>query len=72
MEEVEEREAFEYLKLSAAQGFTHAIYQVGFCYVNGEGTETDLAEAKRWFERAAAKGHKESIRALELLAQHST
>ena len=73
VEEVEEREAFEYLKLSAAQGFTHAIYQVGFCYVNGEGTETDLAEAKRWFERAAANGHKDTIRGLEVLAgRHSS
>ena len=45
---------------------------VGQCYVHGAGTEVDLVEAKRWFERAAAKGHKESIRALELLAQHST
>jgi hypothetical protein len=67
-----EREAFEYLKLSAAQGFTDAIYMVGFCYVNGAGTETDLAEARRWFERAAAKGHKDAIRGLEVLAQHSS
>ena len=67
-----QREAFEYFKLSAAQGLTDAIYMVGQCYVHGAGTEVDLVEAKRWFERAAAKGHKESIRALELLAQHST
>jgi len=67
-----QQEAFEYLKLSAAQGLTDAIYMVGCCYVNGLGTEVDLAEAKRWFERAAAKGHKESIRALETLARHST
>ena len=67
-----QREAFEYLKLSAAQGFTGAIYMVGFCYVHGAGTETDLAEARRWFERAAAKGHKEAIRGLKILARHST
>jgi len=67
-----QREAFEYYKLSAAQGFTDAIYRVGFCYVNGEGTETDLAEGKRWFERAAAKGHKDAIRGLEVFARHST
>jgi len=67
-----EQKAFEYFKLSAAQGFADAIYMVGQCYVHGAGTEVDLVEAKRWFERAAAKGHKESIRALELLARHSS
>ena len=63
-----QREAFEYFKLIAAQGLTDAIYMVGYCYVHGAGTETDLAEARRWFERAAAKGHKGAIRGLEILA----
>ena len=67
-----QREGFEYLKLSAAQGLTSALYQVGFCYAHGSVTETDLAEAKRWFERAAAKGHKGAIEALEVFARHST
>ena len=40
----------------ASQGFTDAIYQVGWCYVHGAGTETNLAEGKRWLERAATKG----------------
>jgi TPR repeat protein len=68
-----QREAFELYKLSAAQGLTNALYQVGFCYVNGEGTEVDFVEGKRWLERAAAKGHKGAIRGLEVLAgRHSS
>ena len=67
-----QQEAFELYKLSAAQGFTVALYQVGCCYVNAMGTEVDLVEAKRWYERAAAKGHKGAIRALEMLARRST
>ena len=68
-----QREAFEYYKLSAAQGFTSALYMVGRCYVNGEGTEVDVVEGKRWLERAAAKGHEGAIHGLEVLAgRHST
>ena len=67
-----QREGFEYLKLSAAQGLTSALYQVGFCYAHGSVTETDRAEAKRWYQRAAAKGHKGAIEALEVFARHST
>ena len=63
-----QREAFEYYKLSAAQGFTSALYQVGFCYVHGAGTEVDFVEGKRWLERAAAKGDKAAVSALEILA----
>lgn len=67
-----EREAFEYYMLSAAQGFTDAIYMVARCYLNGTGTEVDFVEGKRWLERAAAKGDKEAIRALERHARHTT
>ena len=66
------REAFEYFKLSAAQGFTNAICMVARCHLKGDGTEVDFVEAKRWLDRAAAKGDKDAISALEMLAQRST
>ena len=68
-----QREGFEYLKLSAAQGFANAIYIIGWCHEHGRGgVEGDRAEAKRWYQRAAAKGNKGAIEALELLARRST
>jgi TPR repeat protein len=36
-------------------------------YNHGEGVEVDLDEARRWYARAAAKGHEPSIDALARL-----
>ena len=37
------------------------------CYRDGEGTEVDLGKARYWFQRAAAKGHENAIKALARL-----
>lgn len=61
-------ETFRLLELAAKQGLTNAEYNVGLRYYNGRGVTRDLEEAKRWFGRAAAKGHDIAIPALERLA----
>ena len=42
--------------MAAVQGLTEAEYGLGVMYKNGNGVARDIAEATRWFERAAAKG----------------
>ncbi|EGB10894.1 hypothetical protein AURANDRAFT_21923, partial [Aureococcus anophagefferens] len=60
-------EAFQYHALAADQGWTPGENNLGCCYMYGEGTEVDLGKARYWFERAAAKGDKNSIKGLERL-----
>ena len=50
-------EAFRYYCLAAEQNFTRAEFNLGYCYAHGEGTEVDVAKARHWYARAAAKGH---------------
>jgi TPR repeat protein len=57
-------EAFRYFALAANQGETFAETSLGCCYRDGEGTEVDLGKARYWFERAAAKGDEDAIKAL--------
>jgi len=54
-------EAMNYYELAALQGLTCAEYAFGN-YQNNLGRVDD---ARRWYARAAAKGHRESIAALE-------
>mmetsp|Transcript_32032 Transcript_32032/g.104067 ORF Transcript_32032/g.104067 Transcript_32032/m.104067 type:complete len:201 (-) Transcript_32032:13-615(-) len=58
-------EIFHFLKLAADQGFTEAETSLAQCFERGFGVEKDLTEAMRWYARAAAKGHEESIAALD-------
>jgi TPR repeat protein len=60
-------EAARYYRLAAEQGNADASVNLGVLYENGDGVERDLDKAKRWYARAAAKGHKHAIEALEAL-----
>ena len=53
-------EAFQYYFLSAEQNYTHAEFNLGYCYKYGDGTEVDVAKARHWYARAAAKGHEDA------------
>ena len=66
-EEKKWAEAIRYYRLAAEQGHAEASMNLGSCYESGAGVEHDLDEAKRWFARAAAKGQKQAIEALEEL-----
>jgi len=57
-------EALRYYALAADQGLTPGENNLGYCYMDGAGTEVDLGKARYWFERAAAKGDETSTRNL--------
>ena len=67
--------AIKYYKLAASQGLTSAANSLGLLYADPdlEGPEFDLDEvkrvdeAKRWFSRAAAKGHEGAIESLAII-----
>ena len=44
------------LRTAAASGDGAAAYEIGVRYAEGHGVAADLAEAARWYERAASKG----------------
>ena len=43
--------------MAADQGHPKAEHALGVCYRDGEGVENDAAEARKWFHRAAVRGH---------------
>ncbi len=48
--------SFIWFSRAANQGNAYAMEKLATCYENGIGIEKDLAEAKKWFERALNKG----------------
>lgn len=44
---------FKYLKKAADQGLPAAMYYVALCYNNGIGVRANLAETKKWLNKAA-------------------
>jgi TPR repeat protein len=61
------RESFRYCKLAADRGYTAAEFNLAISYRKGEGVDVDLEEARRWYARAAAKGHEKAASALTKL-----
>ena len=47
---------FEEVKAKAAGGDADSAYQLGLRYYNGDGVRKDLAEAAKWFRKAAEQG----------------
>ena len=59
--------AFQWFTISALQGNTAAIANLGECYEKGEGVNKDFPEAFKLYAKAAEKGHataKKNIRRL--------
>jgi uncharacterized protein len=54
------RAAFNALMPAAVRGNPSAQHRLGVMYVQGDGVRQDLAEATRWFRRAADQGQGES------------
>ena len=54
-------------KLLAKQGCISHQYRLGYCYEIGSGVPQSDIEAAKWYGKAAAGGHKESLRQLEHL-----
>ena len=60
-EEEDEAEAVRLYKLSAEAGDANGQMRYGYCFVEErEGVSTDLVEARKWFNRAAAQGNAEA------------
>jgi len=62
--------AFIWWHKAAQQGNPNAQYMLGICYQYAYTTAYDGAEARKWFERAASKGHplaKERLNKLAIL-----
>jgi len=52
---------------AAARGETTAMFNLGAMYENGVGVNADLAKAKTWYQRAAARNHPGAQAALKRL-----
>ena len=63
---------FDSYLFSAKNGDPDAMFIVGRCYQDGVGTEKDPAEAKKWFNKAAAAGNLASKRALAQMRRPAT
>src|SRR5688572_32188909 len=53
--EKDEFKAFEYYKKSAENGYIEAKFYLGYCYVNGIGTEINKEKGFELFNEAAGK-----------------
>ena len=59
--------AAELYRKSAEQGYAEGQYHLGMCYYFGKGVPRDRAEAIKWFQKAALRGHAEAAELLEAL-----
>lgn len=48
--------AIEYFQKAADLGYTYALNNLGFCYLNGYGVEKDLKKGFEYIEKAADGG----------------
>ena len=52
--------AMRVLRPLAEQGLAAAQFNLGLLYANGQGVPKDDAQARQWYEKAAAQGHPEA------------
>jgi hypothetical protein len=60
-------EVAKHCKILAKEGCKVHQYQLGYCYEIGSGVPQSDIEAAKWYAKAAAGGHKESLAQLEHL-----
>jgi len=53
----------------AAEGYVSAMRHLGMLYEKGHGVTADLAEAQRWYEKAAAEGDEDAKKNLARLKE---
>ena len=53
---------FNLLKKAAAQGMPASMFYLALCYATGQGTTTNVAEAKKWFQKAAAQNEDPQVK----------
>ena len=59
--------AAELYRKSADQGYAEGQYNLGKCYLFGNGVDEDSDEAAKWFQKAALRGHEDAAEMLEFL-----
>ncbi|MCW8919657.1 MAG: sel1 repeat family protein [Gammaproteobacteria bacterium] len=64
-EEISTVAAAEWMEKAARQGLLDAEYLMGAIHAEGIGVEVNPQEARRWWQRAAARGHTEAQRLLK-------
>lgn len=65
--------AVEWLRKSAGKGEAKSQYNLGMCYVRGEGVRASRRYASLWLRKAAGQGHRKAIGELtKLLARNAT
>ena len=57
----------EYYRRAAELGNSRSMMALGYAYLSGQGAESDLTEAARWYEMAALAGRAEALEVLEKL-----
>ena len=57
----------ELLTEAAEKGQAEARYQLGYCFENGIGFPINVKQAKLWYDRAAAQGHRNAATRAKLL-----
>ncbi|MBF0407735.1 MAG: sel1 repeat family protein [Candidatus Riflebacteria bacterium] len=58
------KESLKWLKMSAMRGNPEALFLLAVMYENGDGVEKNLAEAEKYYKKAADSGHNEALRKL--------
>ena len=48
---------FDYKTIQAAAGGAEGMFNLGVLYETGQGVAQDYAQARQWYEKAAAQGH---------------
>ena len=70
LEEIEDEDfyhkrlVFRDYQQDAEEGDSEAQYNLGICYLNGDGCPQDRAKAARWFQKAAEQGNEDAKAAL--------
>lgn len=65
--EENDREAVELWKKGAEKDDANSIYNLGWSAENGRGVEADIEAAKEYYQRAAALGNENAIKAIDRL-----
>lgn len=63
--------AFLYFEEAANAGLDKAMYDLGYMYFSGEGTEKSYENAKCWYEKAALKGNVRAMYKLGLFYEQA-
>lgn len=59
-DEMNQEEAFQWLRKAADLGNSTAQYKLGCCYMNGEGVQENKVEGAKWYRKAADQNDREA------------